>query len=189
MNDQGRKEIMVKSSFKSIVGYEGLYSVSDTGQVFSERSKRILTPALDKYGYYYYILSTNGKKKTIKAHRIVAEAFIENPDGKPTVDHINGIKTDNRVENLRWATRKEQSNNPITYRKLASRDSAEKLREMGQKRNFGRKPVKVFKNEEIVGVFSSLLSAADSVGVNYAKASECANGKRRKTGGYSFLWA
>ena len=59
-------------------------------------------------GYTIYIFRKNGKKFRIRGHRLVAKAFIPNPENKPTVDHINRIRNDNRLENLRWATLKEQ---------------------------------------------------------------------------------
>ena len=73
--------------------------------------EKIRKPNLDPKGYYSIIFSENCKIKKRLVHRLVAQAFIPNPEGKPTVDHINRIKTDNRVENLRWATWKEQNIN------------------------------------------------------------------------------
>ncbi len=65
---------------------------------------RILKPAKDKYGYYYVVFSINGVRKKHMIHRLVAEKYIPNPDNKPEINHKNGIKTDNRVENLEWCT-------------------------------------------------------------------------------------
>lgn len=79
------------------------------------------------YGYYTFILCKDGKIRSLKAHRLVAEAFIPNEDNKPEIDHINTIRSDNRVENLRWATSKENSNNPLSLNNYS----------MGQKKRFG----------------------------------------------------
>lgn len=90
------------------------YLISDKGEVYSFDSGRILKPETTFKGYYRYHLTNNGKSKKMKAHRLVALAFIPNVENKPQIDHINGIKTDNRVSNLRWCDNRENMNNPIT---------------------------------------------------------------------------
>ncbi len=109
-----------KELWRSIKGYEGYYEVSNFGQVRSldrtlERKNqstifckgKILKLHINKQGYYYTDLKKNGKRKKERINRLVAIAFIPNPKNKPQVNHINGIKTDNRAENLEWNTPKE----------------------------------------------------------------------------------
>lgn len=95
---------------KAIKGFEN-YLVSDTGRVYSLKRGRYLKAIKNRDGYLRVGLCKNGKIKFSLIHRLVAEAFIVNPENKPTVDHINRIKTDNRVENLRWASYSEQNKN------------------------------------------------------------------------------
>jgi hypothetical protein len=98
--------------WKDIKGYEGIYQVSNTGRIRSLlfNKQKTLKGSMNSEGY----LTVRLKGKTYHIHRIVAETFIPNPDNKPEVDHINTDRCDNDVNNLRWVTRKENHNNPIT---------------------------------------------------------------------------
>jgi len=94
---------------KDVIGYEGYYLVSEDGQVYSVRNKKYLALAYKPNGYIYAQLNVLGQKKTVRVHRLVAEAFVPNPDGKPYVNHINGIKSDNRSANLEWVCGRENN--------------------------------------------------------------------------------
>ena len=110
---------MTEEIWRPIVGYEGLYEVSSYGRVRSLdryvnnnsfRKGKVLSPGKDTIGYLFVVLSCNGKCKTIRVHRLVAQAFIPNPDNLPEINHINEDKTDNRVDNLEFCNRKYNIN-------------------------------------------------------------------------------
>ncbi len=85
----------------------GYYQVSNLGRVKSTRWNRILTPTIAAGGYYYVGISINGKGVLKRVHRIVGRTFIPNPENKRTINHIDGNKLNNNVENLEWCTHKE----------------------------------------------------------------------------------
>lgn len=93
--------------WKDIKDYEGLYKVSRFGEIFSIRKQRNIYTSIDRYGYKQCILFKDGKHKTKKVHRLVAEAFIERVCGKPQVNHKDGIRTNNDVDNLEWCNNSE----------------------------------------------------------------------------------
>jgi hypothetical protein len=98
---------------KVIPGFSN-YSISIGGVVYSNRrpgSKGgALKPYINANGYHTVNLyNDNGNVKNVRVHRLMAQAFIQNPDNKPQVNHINGVKTDNRLENLEWASAKENT--------------------------------------------------------------------------------
>jgi hypothetical protein len=107
--------------WKDIPNYEGMYQVSNLGnfkscdrivtfnKVKALKKGRTLKLRESKDGYLYTVFSVNSERKTIKPHRIVACVFIPNSENKPCVNHINGIKNDNRVENLEWVTYSENT--------------------------------------------------------------------------------
>lgn len=168
--------------------FDGYYAISDDGRLYSVRSKKFLRPGTDKDGYIYYVISINGKRTTAKAHRLVASAFIPNPEGKPTVDHKNGKRNDNRVENLQWASYKEQASNSHTKANMMAIAQKTDYAAMGAIRNFGRKRVSVYSGGQLIGAYESLRIAAQEHNANYSSASECANRKRKAVGGVVFVY-
>jgi hypothetical protein len=95
--------------FRDIKGYEGLYGITSCGRVWSYRRQDWMVGNYSKEGYHRVILTKNGKKRNIEVHRLVAEAYIPNPENKPTVNHKDEFeKAKNCISNLEWATYKEQ---------------------------------------------------------------------------------
>jgi len=104
---------VIMEEWKQIDGFESYY-VSNTGKVYNSLTKRFIgNKKSSKYEYKKVKLSKNGTKKLIDVHRLVAETFIPNPEKLKTVNHINGIKTDNRVENLEWCSYSENTRHAI----------------------------------------------------------------------------
>lgn len=92
--------------WKEVKGFEN-YEVSNLGNVRSNYTNKLLKPILHSTGYSIVNLCNNKKRKTIRLHKLVATLFIENNFNKDCINHINGIRTDNRVENLEWVSQRE----------------------------------------------------------------------------------
>ncbi len=106
--------------WKSIEGYNGLYEVSNFGRVKSycldavglmkkDYKPKMMKDSSNGLGYRYVVLSKNNNSKNLYIHRLVLKAFVPNPQNKPQVNHKNGIKDDNKLENLEWCTRSENA--------------------------------------------------------------------------------
>lgn len=167
--------------WKNIKGYEGLYQVSDQGRVKSLERKdrlgrtikeRILKPAPSAQGYPIVCLYVGRKRKTLKVHRLVCEAFHENPDNKPCVNHIDENKTNNCASNLEWCTYAENTNHGTRN----ARSAETKSNPVGQYTLDG----------ELIKVWASPREAGRRAGFDNSTIYNVANGKRKTHKG--FVW-
>lgn len=169
--------------WKLVIGYEGLYEVSNFGNVKSLPKRRgryvgitpelILKNNLTDRGYCFVVLSKNNKCTRFRVHRLVALHFIPNIGYKPHINHKNGVKTDNKVENLEWCTLSENSIHAIRMGLKSMKPAYDK----------NKKPVQQIDLQgNIIKEFESVSEAGRITGVNNIKA--VLYGKQKTSGGY-----
>lgn len=168
--------------WKPVVGYENYYEVSNTGKVrgfdkivnFGNRKRlikcHILKGCINFHGYHVVSLSKNGKKTKHTVHRLVAEAFIQNPNNLPCINHKDEVKTNNHVSNLEWCTQKYNMDYSRVWKKSAESRS---------------KPViQLTLNGEFVNEYKSGWEAERQTGISQGNISSCCLGKYKSSGGY-----
>ena len=163
-------------TWKEIAGYEGLYEVSDQGRVKSlgnnkSRKEKILKPGKTGGGYLKVNLCKDGHKKTVKIHRLVAEAFIPNTDNLETVNHKDEMKTNNTVSNLEWMSQRDNNNYGSHNKRVGEALS---------------KQVQMFDKStgELLATFPSTHEADRVTGIANNSISKCCRGKLKSAGGY-----
>jgi len=184
---------IIMETWEKIVGQKGQYFISNFGRVRSiinhhGTDERIIAPALDKRGYQRVCLGNRPDRATYKVHRLVAMAFIPNPKNKRTVNHKNGIKDDNRVENLEWATDSENSLHSVHVlgRKVPKNRSNHKT---GKEHFRSKKIAKINKiTGEVLEVFESGNQAAIKNNLYQANIHRCASVGSGTTGGFKWKY-
>ena len=151
------------------------YLISNTGYVKNKKTNRILTNSLSTDGYYCVGISINKKNYRKRVHRLVAEAFIENKYNYPYVNHKNGIKTDNRMDNLEWCT-PQQNTRHAWDTGLAVSVKKIKIKQYDL-------------NGDFIEEYNSLSQAAKSLNLLESKISLCCNGLRKSHGGFQWRFS
>ena len=150
-------------------GYEGAYQVSNLGRIRSRH--RILRPTVNWDGYLRVLVVKDGRGTRVALHRLVALAFVPNPENKPQVNHKNGDRANCRAENLEWCTNAENQRH--------------RRRAIGSKGFQGKRAVV---NTTTGETFESLSSASRQTGARIASIQECCKGQRKTANGYGWQY-
>ena len=176
--------------WKTIEDYPN-YMVSNMGRVKSLRGKgKILKIKKEKNGYIRINLYKKGVNKHFSVHRLVAQAFIPNPENKPQIDHINTNRTDNRVEKLRWVTRIENMNNPLTIIKKSGENNPKPwLGKFSKKHPNSISILQFDLNNNFIKKWYSIADIERELNFNHSFISICCSNKRKTAYGYIWQYA
>lgn len=155
--------------FKIIPEYPN-YACSENGDMINIKTGRVLSKSLNQKGYVQHCISINGKKKVVFPHRFVAQLFVNNPENKPYVNHIDGNPQNNNYKNLEWCTNSE---NIIHSVKVLNR-------QLGAK---NRKPVKCLETNKI---YESTVAVEKELGISNSWVSSVCNGRKKSAKGLHF---
>lgn len=190
----------MSEEWRDIKGYEGLYQVSNLGRVKSLRYKRgkqekILDGWISKEGYRKVSFYKDNKRKDYLVHRLVAESFIPNPNNKPFIDHIDTNRTNNKIDNLRWATQKENCNNVISKKNYV--DSSKQLYISGKSNRIigakgkdnprSKKIIQLTLNNEPIKIWDSVREVGRH-GFLSSCVGHCCRGKRKTHKGFKWMY-
>lgn len=176
--------------WKDIKGYEKIYQVSNFGKVkrltfingnVKLQKERMSTPTNNGHGYLIVGLSKNGKRKNFYVHRLVAETFLDNLNNLPQVNHKDGNKKNNRVDNLEWCTASE--NQIHSYKVLKTKYNLFGLNISREKQ---KKKVSAYKNGKLFKTFNSISEAGRFMKVNPSCICGCCKGIYKTCKGY--IW-
>lgn len=189
---------MMQEIWKSLNEYDGIYQVSNLGRIRSlidnHQNKRIVPKVkkarIGNSGYLYVNLRKDGKPTSERIHRLVASYFCEKPVDAQCVNHINGIKTDNRAENLEWCTYSENSVKAYEMGlKRPTKDSANGMYGIHGKDHPSSKPILQYSLDgNLIAEYESGIEAGNALGVDGSSIQRCARGDRKTAFGYRWRY-
>ena len=154
-----------------IAEYDEIYLISSKGRLKNIKRNKIHAICLDSDGYPHYLLCNRGKRKAITAHRLVALAFIDNPNDLPCVNHKDENKLNNSVDNLEWCDVKYNNAYGTRNKRVSDANS---------------QPIAQILNGEIIAVYRNSIEAERATGVDFSKIRLCCRGGRKTAGGYQW---
>lgn len=181
-NEEFLKEISLEGEiWKDVVGYEGLYMISSLGRCLSLSTQKLKSSRQVGKGYMAFNLWKNNVGRNEYVHRALANAFIPNPNNLPQVDHINAVRDDNRLENLRWVSVSDNHLNPITR----ERNSKSKIGHPALIAKESKSVVRINpKDPTDYKIYESAKKAGEIEGFNWSHIGDVCRGERNKAQGY-----
>ena len=181
----------MREIWKDISGYEGLYQISNFGRVKSlnynhTKKEKVLCEKNHKSNYVTVMLCKNGENKNKSIHILVASAFIPNPNNYPCVNHIDGNKKNNNVDNLEWCTHKQNVEHAI---KTGLANHYGMLGRTGAKNNLSKKIVQYDLQGDVVNRWDCISDAARFYGIRSGNISNCLTGRKKSYKGYIWRYA
>lgn len=168
----------MKEIWKDIKDYEGLYQVSNCGNIRSMKRNIILKPSINHKGYLQVVLYKNNISKTKRIHRLVAENFILNLQNKPQINHIDGNKRNNNLNNLEWCTNSE--NQKHAFANKLQKDIS------GKNNPKARKINQYDKNNNFIKQWDCIKDISINLKIHYSSIIRCCNGTYKTCKG--FIW-
>lgn len=182
--------------WKDVVGFEGYYQVSNLGRVRSVdrivkgsfgslQNKRsvILSSAINTAGYYSVALTRNANSKSYRVHRLVAEAFLPNPNNLPIINHKDENKLNNSVENLEWCTYSYNAKyNGCMTKRITTRNK-------NHSHGCEKKVYQYDLKNNLIKVWKSLMSITRTLGYSHANIANCCKGQKNRPTAYGYKWS
>lgn len=160
------------------------YIIFSDGKIYSKISHKFIKARLNCKGYYIVTLKKVNGKKDFLLHRLLAEAFIPNPENKPCIDHIDCDRTNNSINNLRWVTYRENNLNPITHKRLAHGNSMRG--KFGKEHHLSKKVLCFNRSGRFITEYEGVHDASRKTGINRGDIGSCCRGQRKTAG--DFIW-
>jgi len=175
----------MKEIWKDIAGYEGLYQVSNHGNIRSHkrRPNTLLKQSPTNCGYMKVELYKNANGKMYYVHRLVAQAFLPNPQGKSEINHIDGIKTNNNVSNLEWASRSENQLHAINQ---GLREPSPMTGRFGALNHNSKAVIQKDLDGNVIAKWDSIASASKAVMCSPSFISNCLQGRKKTAKGFKW---
>lgn len=184
--------------FKEIQGYEGLYSINEDGLILRHKrttnnrrgvfvlEEKFLSTTAKANGYIQTTLTKDKSKKHFSVHRLVAQVFIPNPDNKPCINHKDGNRSNNNVNNLEWCTHSE--NNLHAFRTLNKAPTKGCLGKFGAEHHSSKPVIQWSLSGQMLNTFAGQHEASRMTGVNRGNISGAISGRYKTAGGFNWTY-